>query len=209
MNLAKLFTRRTGLVIRVRGTDENPLFCAKDICDALQIKCHQRKIASVDADEKLMCAIRTGGQMRQVMFLTEPGAYTVLMTCQRSKIPGTAAFRFRRWVTHEVLPSIRRTQRFELKARLDQHTHQEKGCRLWNVVKSFDTWNFNTRRKYFGRLCAATRTLCYLDAYGSPHVSTHNLPQARLVIQQTIAAAIVTDLPAGQQLITDFLVGES
>ena len=107
-------------------------------------------------------------------------------------------------MTHDVLPSIRRTQRYELIRRLKLEAVEEKGRRLWNVVKGLDIWNFRARRKYFGRVCGATTGVCYLDEFQSPHVRLDNLEAAKQLIRTCMSAAIVDDVPEGQTLITNF-----
>jgi prophage antirepressor-like protein len=82
-------------------------FRAKDICDLLEIQNAPREVASLDEDEKLLYEIRIAGQMRKVNFVNESGLYALIF---KSKKPNAKAFR--KWVTKEVIPAIRKTGSF-------------------------------------------------------------------------------------------------
>ncbi|KFI51731.1 phage antirepressor KilAC domain-containing protein [Bifidobacterium biavatii] len=87
-------------------TDEHgePWFVAKDACDILGISNNRDAIRQLDDDEKSSVAISDGtsGNPNKTI-VSEPGLYKLIM---RSRKPEAKAFQ--RWVTHEVLPSIRR-----------------------------------------------------------------------------------------------------
>ena len=87
-------------------TDENgePWFVAKDVCDILSIENSRRATAELDTDEKNTVTISDGipGNPNKTI-ISEPGLYALIM---RSRKP--EAKEFKRWVTHEVLPSIRK-----------------------------------------------------------------------------------------------------
>ena len=92
--------------VRMQGTPEEPLFCVKDVCACLGISSHRCKVALLDDDEKYASVEATrNGKQRTMTFCTVQGIYTILLSATRSP----AAKKFRRWVTHEVLPSIRKT----------------------------------------------------------------------------------------------------
>jgi prophage antirepressor-like protein len=82
----------------------NPWWVAKDVCDVLGIADSWQACEKLDEDEKLNRKIYGAGQQRDVTTISESGLYTLIM---RSNKP--EAKPFRRWVTHEVLPSIRKT----------------------------------------------------------------------------------------------------
>lgn len=90
-------------LLRVIST-EPPQFVAKDVCEILTIQNHRDAIAGIDDDEKGVERVYTPGGPQKVLTLYEAGFYTILI---RSNKP--EAKPFRRWVTHEVLPSIRKT----------------------------------------------------------------------------------------------------
>ena len=88
----------------VTGKDGEPWFVAKDVCDILGIGNNRDAITALDDDEKNTVAISDGipGNPNKTI-VSEPGLYKLVM---RSRKP--EAKEFQRWVTHEVLPSIRK-----------------------------------------------------------------------------------------------------
>ena len=90
--------------IRVKAIGDEPWFVAKDICRILGINDPNQACRGFDDDEKGLFAIQTPGGEQRVIHVTEPGFYRLVM---KSRKPEAKAFQ--RWVTHEVLPSIRRT----------------------------------------------------------------------------------------------------
>lgn len=82
-----------------------PWFVAKDLCDALGHSNNRKAIAdSVDLADIADVTISDGSQNRQMSIVNESGLYSLIMKSRLDK-----AKAFQRWVTSEVLPSIRRT----------------------------------------------------------------------------------------------------
>jgi len=79
-------------------------FVAKEVCDLLDIQNVPREVASLEEDEKLLYEIRIAGQMRKVNLVNESGLYALIFKSRKS-----SAKEFRKWVTKEVIPSIRKT----------------------------------------------------------------------------------------------------
>ncbi len=79
-------------------------FVAKDVCDILDLTNPTESLKALDDDELTSEKLRSGGQAREMNFISESGLYTLII---RSNKP--QAKPFRRWVTHDVLPSIRKT----------------------------------------------------------------------------------------------------
>lgn len=94
----------TDISIRIQNIDGNPWFVAKDLCDALELNDVRRAVEPLDDDEKLTGEILQSGQRRLMWLVNESGMYALVI---RSNKP--EAKKFRKWVTNEVLPSIRRT----------------------------------------------------------------------------------------------------
>ncbi len=101
--------------IRVEVFKNEPWFVAKDVCDALSISNNRDAIKNLDDDEKLMSAVPTLGVNRGLWFVNESGLYNLIF---QSRKPEAKAFR--KWVTSEVLPSIRKTGSYTA----PQHTRQ-------------------------------------------------------------------------------------
>ena len=92
---------------RIRGVVINgePWFVGKDVAAALGYSAARNAIAAhVDSEDKLTHRISASGQMRDVTVINESGVYALIFG---SKLDN--AKRFKHWVTHEVLPSIRKT----------------------------------------------------------------------------------------------------
>lgn len=97
--------------VRVAGTPEQPLFCAADVCDILSISNSRDALSALDEDEKGVALTDTPGGRQQMLHVTESGLYHLIFKSRKA-----AAKRFRRWVTDEVLPEIRRTGGYDLSA---------------------------------------------------------------------------------------------
>ena len=89
--------------IRIERKEGELLFCVADVCDALGLTHTTNAVQALDDDERMNVKILHAGQIREILFVTESGLYTVIM---RSNKPKAKAFR--RWVKGEVLPSIRK-----------------------------------------------------------------------------------------------------
>lgn len=85
--------------------DGEPWFVAKDVCDILGMSNNRDAISQLDDDEKNTVVISDGipGNPNKTI-ISEPGLYKLIMRSRK-----TEAKEFQRWVTHEVLPRIRRT----------------------------------------------------------------------------------------------------
>ena len=90
-----------GTVRALRGEDGEPLFVARDVTDALGLD--RTATRRLDEDEKGVHSTHTPGGNQQVLLVTEPGFYKLVL---QSRKPEAKAFQ--RWVTHEVLPALRR-----------------------------------------------------------------------------------------------------
>ena len=90
--------------VRVIMRCAEPWFVAKDVCDCLVITNVSQACQALDEDEKGICKVETLGGSQDMMLISESGLYTLIM---RSNKPEAKVFR--KWVTSEVLPSIRKT----------------------------------------------------------------------------------------------------
>ncbi|CDO36006.1 phage antirepressor [Novosphingobium sp. KN65.2] len=90
--------------VRIIDRDGQPWFVAADVCAALDIANHRAALARLDDDEKGVVIVDTLGGMQSVGAINESGIYKLMF---RSRKQG--AKRFTKWLTSEVLPSIRRT----------------------------------------------------------------------------------------------------
>ncbi|MGN6262954.1 MAG: BRO-N domain-containing protein, partial [Ralstonia sp.] len=106
--------------VRVVMRDDEPWFVAADVCRALQLTNPTKALLSLDADEKALTSIQ--GLSRgndQANVISESGMYALVLRCRDAVKPGTVPYRFRKWVTSIVLPSIRKTGQFTAQPRID------------------------------------------------------------------------------------------
>ena len=94
-----------GCSIRVFGDFIKPLFVAADVCKALSIQNVTQALQSLAPFERSMLNI---GRQGNTNVVTESGLYTLILRCRDAVKEGTFAYRFRVWVTSEVLPTIRK-----------------------------------------------------------------------------------------------------
>ena len=100
-----------GCSIRVFGDFIKPLFVAADVCKALSIQNVTQALQSLAPFERSMLNI---GRQGNTNVVTESGLYTLILRCRDAVKEGTFAYRFRVWVTNEVLPAIRKAGRYEV-----------------------------------------------------------------------------------------------
>ena len=102
--------------IRTCVMDGETYFVGKDVASALGYKNSMDALMRhVDDEVKLGSGITTSGQNREMIIINESGLYSLILS---SKLE--SAKRFKRWVTSEVLPQIRKNGRYEL----EQHDEQ-------------------------------------------------------------------------------------
>ncbi len=110
-----------GLRVVMRG--DEPWFVAKDVCAVLGIANHRDAVAPLDDDEKGVTSIHPHdansvgltdamGRQREFLIISEGGLYTLILRSRQATSPGSMAHRFRKWVTGELLPQLRRTGRY-------------------------------------------------------------------------------------------------
>ena len=111
--------------IRTLAIDNEPWFVAKDLCDTLGIKNPTQALENLDEDERSMFNIgrsKVHGGGGEVNIVSESGMYTLILRCRDAVKKGSVPHRFRKWVTAEVLPTIRKTGKYESKTTADDRT---------------------------------------------------------------------------------------
>lgn len=93
--------------IRTVGKDGEVLFVANDLCQILSIDSTQ--VRRLDEDEKGLHLIQTPGGNQQMTVVNESGLYALILKSRKPE-----AKKFRKWVTSEVLPAIRKTGKYEV-----------------------------------------------------------------------------------------------
>ncbi len=95
--------------IRVINKCGAPWFVAKDVCDALTLTNSRKALTALDDDEKGVTLSYTLGGEQNLSIVSESGMYTLVLRCRDAVNKGSVPHKFRKWVTAEVLPSIRKT----------------------------------------------------------------------------------------------------
>lgn len=88
--------------VRTVTIDNEPWFVAKDVCAVLEIDPSQTR--RLDEDEKGLYSIQTLGGVQNTQVVNEPGLYSLIFGSRKPE-----SKEFKRWVTHDVIPSIRKT----------------------------------------------------------------------------------------------------
>ena len=103
MNQLKVFANPTFGSIRTLNIDGEPWFVASDVCKALGIANNRDAVARLDEDEKGVALTDTLGGVQNLTTVNEPGLYALVLSSRKPE-----AKAFKRWITHEVIPSIRK-----------------------------------------------------------------------------------------------------
>lgn len=115
---AAVFKFESNDAIRSVLIDGSPWFVAQDVCTALRIQNVTQALDKLDVDERSMLNIGHehrsifDKRVKEINIVSESGLYTLILRCRDAVTPGTIPYRFRKWVTGEVLPQIRQTGRY-------------------------------------------------------------------------------------------------
>jgi prophage antirepressor-like protein len=100
-------------LVRVVERDSDPWFVAADVCRAIGISNVSDAAERLDEDEKGIASTDTLRGQQEMLIISEGGLYTLILRSRQATTPGTVQHRFRKWVTGEVLPAIRKTGKYE------------------------------------------------------------------------------------------------
>lgn len=112
-----------GMQVRTVMINSRPYFVGKDICEYFGDTNYRRSLAKLDDDEKGVSPIDTPGGIQTMSIINEAGLYSLLfmMQPQQANLPQKQYEKrleqvktFKRWVTHEVIPSIRKTNSYSI-----------------------------------------------------------------------------------------------
>ena len=108
MHDVRLFENEQYGQVRVIMREEEPWFVAADVCRVLEIQNATQAVSVLDDDERAMYSI---GRQGEANLISESGLYSLIFRSKKKE-----AKAFRRWVTHEVLPTLRRNGAYALGA---------------------------------------------------------------------------------------------
>lgn len=110
-----MFNFNNNEVSVIINENNEPMFVATDVCSALGLANVTKSLLALDEDEKLPLPIVRAGQLRTVNTITESGLYSLVL---RSNKP--EAKLFKKWVTSEILPCIRRNGMYANKKTVEE-----------------------------------------------------------------------------------------
>ena len=101
--------------VRTVTIDDEPWFVAADVCRALEIGNSRMATDRLDDDEKAAVSLTDTSsngvtQQREMTVINEPGLYSLVLGSRKPE-----AKAFKRWITHEVIPALRKTGTYSLK----------------------------------------------------------------------------------------------
>lgn len=103
MNELQVFNNAMFGNVRIILQDNEPWFVAKDVCECLEINNSRQALSRLDADEKADVILNDGSQNRNMNTVNEYGLYSLVLSSRKPE-----AKEFKRWITHDVLPSLRK-----------------------------------------------------------------------------------------------------
>jgi prophage antirepressor-like protein len=109
MNAITPFVFEDNLVRSVIRNSE-PWFVGKDVCHVLGLKDHKQALEKLDEDERGRYNVPTPSGDQMAIIISEPGVFRLIFTSRKAE-----AERFKRWLAHDVLPTLRRTGAYEAK----------------------------------------------------------------------------------------------
>ncbi|KFB89632.1 anti-repressor protein [Serratia grimesii] len=104
-----IFSFESSSNIRAVEICGSPWFVATDVCNALHLSNPTMSLKALDEDERSKLNL---GRQGEASIISESGLYTLILRCRDAVTPGTIPYRFRKWVTAEVLPAIRQTGQY-------------------------------------------------------------------------------------------------
>ncbi|WND48707.1 BRO-N domain-containing protein [Pasteurella multocida] len=104
-------------IIRTLSINNEPWFIVADLCKALELSSPTKAILNLDEDEVALNSIQGISKGNdKVNLVSESGMYTLILRCRDAVKKGSVPHRFRKWVTAEVLPQIRKTGKYEVQS---------------------------------------------------------------------------------------------
>lgn len=117
--------------VRTLMRNNEPFFVASDVCKALGINNSRDAVARLDEDERGVASIDTLGGEQVMSVISESGLYSLVLGSRKPE-----AKSFKRWITHDVIPSIRRHGAYMTPATIDNIINNpDFGIKLLNVLK--------------------------------------------------------------------------
>ena len=140
--------------------DGEPWFVASDVCRALDIRNSRDAFSRLEDDEKGVGLTDTPGGKQKVTIVNEPGLYSLIMGSRKPE-----ARAFKHWITHEVIPSIRKHGAYMTDSLMDQVMQNPQ--MIYKMAESLLTER-NRADRLNKELQAAKPKAAYFDAFVHP-----------------------------------------
>lgn len=135
MNELQIFSSKEFGQVRTVVIDNEPYFVGKDVAEALGYSNTRDALAKhVETEDKAEVAFHDGSQRRNMVGINESGLYALVFG---SKLE--TARKFKRWVTSEVLPALRKTGSYEMPKGKNDKPKKEARSSVNMTVKTIDT----------------------------------------------------------------------
>ena len=133
-NEIKIFENEEFGSIRTLEINGKPYFVGKDVADILGYQNGSRDInRHVDEDDREKVMIFDGNQDKVSIIINESGLYSLILS---SKLPN--AKKFKRWVTSDVLPAIRKTGSYSIQSKPDSYTIEDPAARARRWAEEYE-----------------------------------------------------------------------
>ena len=181
--------------IRTCTVEGETYFVGKDVASALGYKKPENAIAThIDEEDKTSTLIQGSGSnyKSQVIVINESGLYSLILS---SKLD--SARRFKRWVTSEVLPAIRKNGRYELESKAKELQQQNKVLESKNILLEEITAQQKPLTDYARIILSSTQTVTITQIaqdYGMGPVRMNQL-LFRLHIQHKVGGQWILYIP--------------
>lgn len=133
-NEIKIFENEEFGSVRTLEINGKPYFVGKDVTDILGYQNGSRDInRHVDEDDREKVMIFDGNQDKESIIINESGLYSLILS---SKLPN--AKKFKRWVTSEILPAIRKTGSYSIQSKPDSYTIEDPAARARRWAEEYE-----------------------------------------------------------------------
>lgn len=133
-NEIKIFENEEFGSVRTMEINGEPYFVGKDVADILGYQNGSRDInRHVDEDDREKVMIFDGNQDKVSIIINESGLYSLILS---SKLPN--AKKFKRWVTSDVLPAIRKTGSYSIQSKPDSYTIEDPAARARRWAEEYE-----------------------------------------------------------------------
>ena len=179
--------------IRTCTVEGETYFVGKDVASALGYKNTKNALMRhVDEEDKLGARFATSGQNREMIIINESGLYSLILS---SKLD--SARRFKRWVTSEVLPAIRKNGRYELESKAKELQQQNRLLESKNILLEEITAQQKPLTDYARIILSSTQTVTVTQIaqdYGMSPVRMNQL-LFKLHIQHKVGGQWILYIP--------------